>query len=243
MLPGKYVELLREIGLTEYEAKVYLSLVILGEATAYELSEFSGVPSSKIYNVLSMLEEKGLIVSFRGRPTKFLSRDPSETLNTMKLRYDAIFDELIRGISSLWRGRDELRRINLVKDLRNVVRCIKSILNDVNSFVKVIIDDCNIWIEYELIVFLKKLMDRGIKVFVLIRDKCEGLDDLGRVFNEAIRVSNKANFLCIIRDGKEVLKGVTGDSPIVVIYNIPEIVSLINELYDYIWENAKPLIN
>tara|TARA_B100000378_G_scaffold1515_1_gene1347 strand:+ start:211 stop:510 length:300 start_codon:yes stop_codon:yes gene_type:complete len=63
---------LEKIGLTSYETKTYTSLLKNGELTASDLSTKSGVPYSKIYEVLGTLEEKGWIGSDDGRPTKYL---------------------------------------------------------------------------------------------------------------------------------------------------------------------------
>ena len=52
---------LEKIGLTSYEIKTFSSLLKAGELTASELSQKSGVPYSKIYEVLGILEEKGWI--------------------------------------------------------------------------------------------------------------------------------------------------------------------------------------
>ena len=48
---------LEKIGMTSYEIKTYTSLLKGGELTASELSQKSGVPYSKIYEVLGSLEE------------------------------------------------------------------------------------------------------------------------------------------------------------------------------------------
>ena len=52
---------LREIGLGEYEAKLYVALVKRHPASGYELARASGVPSSKVYEVLARLREKELV--------------------------------------------------------------------------------------------------------------------------------------------------------------------------------------
>ena len=48
---------LEQIGLTSYEIKTFTSLLKSGEFTASDLSQKSGVPYSKIYEVLGALEE------------------------------------------------------------------------------------------------------------------------------------------------------------------------------------------
>ena len=62
---------LEKIGLTSYEIKTYTALLKGGELNASELSQNSGVPYSKIYEVLGTLEEKGWIGSDDSRPTKY----------------------------------------------------------------------------------------------------------------------------------------------------------------------------
>ncbi|MBC8162009.1 MAG: TrmB family transcriptional regulator [Roseiflexaceae bacterium] len=50
---------LLEIGMTEYEAKVYLALLGEHPATGYQLSKSSGVPRSMVYEALGRLEARG----------------------------------------------------------------------------------------------------------------------------------------------------------------------------------------
>ena len=68
---------LEKIGLTGYEIKTFTSLLKTGELTASDLSKQSGVPYSKIYEVLGMLEEKGWIGSDKSRPTKYFAKSPN----------------------------------------------------------------------------------------------------------------------------------------------------------------------
>jgi sugar-specific transcriptional regulator TrmB len=49
-----------KLGLTNFEARAYLSLLKQGNVTGYELSKDSGIPSSKIYSVLNHLVRKTL---------------------------------------------------------------------------------------------------------------------------------------------------------------------------------------
>ena len=50
------IELLKNFQFTESEAKVYVTLTQYGPQTGYEVSKTSGVPRSKVYNILESLE-------------------------------------------------------------------------------------------------------------------------------------------------------------------------------------------
>lgn len=55
----KYIESLSKVGLSSPESRVYLSLIELKESKTGELSKKSNVATSKIYNILDSLIEKG----------------------------------------------------------------------------------------------------------------------------------------------------------------------------------------
>ena len=86
------VERLRKLGLTEYEAKVYSSLLKYHLNSASKLSERSGVPRTKIYSVLESLAAKGLITVYSGVPLLFKPLDPGEIFERMKKDYDAVLE-------------------------------------------------------------------------------------------------------------------------------------------------------
>ena len=54
-------DVLREIGLTESENKIYLALLDLGDSTRGDIVNKSGVAGSKVYDLLERLREKGLV--------------------------------------------------------------------------------------------------------------------------------------------------------------------------------------
>ncbi|MBI4394496.1 MAG: hypothetical protein HY556_11985 [Euryarchaeota archaeon] len=68
--PSKH-DRLRQLGLTEYQAKTYVALLSLGSATASEIAGSSAVPQPKIYGVLKELETRGLVESSLGPPASY----------------------------------------------------------------------------------------------------------------------------------------------------------------------------
>jgi len=81
------VKKLQKVGLTEYEAKVYLSLLSDHLNTATKISEKSGVPRTRIYSVLESLENKGWIRIYSGIPLLFKAIDPREVFEKIQRDY------------------------------------------------------------------------------------------------------------------------------------------------------------
>jgi len=69
-------ELLRQLNLTQYESKAYLSLLHAGTITAYKLGRLSRIPSGRIYDVTDSLISKGLAEFLPGTPRLIKAIDP-----------------------------------------------------------------------------------------------------------------------------------------------------------------------
>ena len=75
---------LRDLGLSEYEARAYRSLLRTGPTTAKELSRTSEVPMGRIYDVLNGLEQHRLVRSqAAGRPKKYVAVEPEVALDRL----------------------------------------------------------------------------------------------------------------------------------------------------------------
>jgi len=58
---GEIIEMLRDFGLANYEAKLYFTLLTIGEAKVCEMTKKASVPQSKAYKVLDSLQLKGFV--------------------------------------------------------------------------------------------------------------------------------------------------------------------------------------
>lgn len=76
----KTMHTLTGLGLTEYQAKAYVAILLPKEATAEEVSVTSGVPRSKVYQTLKDLQTLGWVKVRRGRPLRFKPVDPRSIL-------------------------------------------------------------------------------------------------------------------------------------------------------------------
>lgn len=61
------LDMLMKLGLKGYEAKVFLALVRLGEATSADITKHSRVPRTSIYHVCDALCKNGLITRIKSK--------------------------------------------------------------------------------------------------------------------------------------------------------------------------------
>jgi len=78
------VESLHDLGLTEYEAKVYTALVKIRSGTASDIHLVSGIPRSAVYGALNRLEERGAIEVQSSKPMRYRAVPPETALEKLK---------------------------------------------------------------------------------------------------------------------------------------------------------------
>ena len=92
------VESLRTLGLSNYEAQVFVALQRLGGGTAQEVSDLSEVPRSQVYGAADSLAERGLVEVIKSSPKTYrpVALSTARTLLTERLEREAsrAFDRL-----------------------------------------------------------------------------------------------------------------------------------------------------
>jgi len=203
-IPENVKESLRSIGLTDYEISIYLTLISKGPMDARELSEASGVPYSRIYNILTQLEKEKLwiIKEEASRPSRYFAKSPDEALIIAKKQFNDNFDghsnKIIHSLTPIYqshdtpikialyvhRGRDVC--INRALALLNLAKTSVYIVTTDQEFLDVFYDD------------VKKARARGVtNLKLLIEDKA--LQD--EKFNKTLKQYKE---LCEIRSRDQV---------------------------------------
>ncbi len=77
------IECLKSLGLTKYEALVYIALLKVVSATASEIHEISGVPRASVYTVIDQLQEKRLVSVSQSAPKRFAAFSPEDAISKL----------------------------------------------------------------------------------------------------------------------------------------------------------------
>ncbi len=230
------VDGLRKLGLTEYEARSYTALVGLGEATAREVHEMSGVPRTRVYDILKDLTEKGFAEYVQGSPTYYRAIEPERVIERLKV-------ELLEAAD---RSAYELKNLTLDSPGATPVWCVRNewgIKNRVRDLMK--------RADGELLIFcrspdflrehrsdLSSELKEGCKL-VMIVDRKDKFEDLGLDLREIcggaaeiykdIRVDgvNYSLDCMMIADGKEsIVITRIGDERLAVVVKLPVVSAL-----------------
>ncbi|MBD3224864.1 MAG: hypothetical protein GF313_09050 [Caldithrix sp.] len=98
----KIISLLQSIGFTQYESQVYMALLQQPSVSGYELAKLSGVPASKIYQVLNRLVSREVIIATESDPLKYVPIPPEEMISRFKNDYLGTVDQLSNKLEQLY---------------------------------------------------------------------------------------------------------------------------------------------
>lgn len=100
------VELLKELGLKEYEARVFVALTRVSHGTAREISELADVPRTRVYDAGEQLEERGLVEVRQSKPQCYRAIPVGDAVEVLRRRYGSRFDDLADALAELEASRD-----------------------------------------------------------------------------------------------------------------------------------------
>jgi len=82
------VEAFERLGLTGYEARVFIALHRLGVGTAREVSEVTDVPRSQVYSAAESLADRGLVSVQQSSPMQYRPVGVEAARSTLRTRFD-----------------------------------------------------------------------------------------------------------------------------------------------------------
>jgi len=242
---GEARAVLRELGLTEYEARAYLSLLEGGPMTAGRVSGASGVPYSKVYEALNSLEGKGWVRAEAGRPSRYFPRSPSEALGAARLRFEsrmAQWEKTVLGeLQPLYERREIRERpdIWIVRGEFNILAKLQEVLATVEREIMIAAPALSEAMVEAVYPALARLRDTGVRVLLMASRGAEakGLEKVCEVAE--VRVRDQMFGGGVIADGREavLLLGGEGGSTLAIWSDHAGLVKLAKDYFQYLWDS------
>jgi sugar-specific transcriptional regulator TrmB len=95
------VEQLQQLGLKQYEAKCFVSLTSRSSGTAREISDHVGVPRTRVYEAVRVLEKEGLVEVQHSSPQRFRAIPIGEAVEILQRRYESRIESLEAALEEL----------------------------------------------------------------------------------------------------------------------------------------------
>jgi sugar-specific transcriptional regulator TrmB len=93
--------LLKQAGLTEYEARACLALIRFGKCSADRISSAEDIPLPRVYDTMSSLAKRGLVAVSRTRPQTFMITDFKRFFKILKSDEKRRSEKKIREIDKV----------------------------------------------------------------------------------------------------------------------------------------------
>ena len=238
---------LRKLGLTEYEARAYVTLVERGTLTANSLSKYSEIPYSKIYDVLSRLEKKGWIIIEEGKPKKYKPKPPKEavkiSVSKIENELQNISSEMINELQPLYEkiGVQEKPDVVILRGALMIIEKAKNMIGRATREIELAVPQGIEGIYSFFGKNMKTAVLKGVEIKILTGSK--NIKDLEKItgINLEIRLKEGMFGGGLIIDEKEalILLGGKTASLLAIWSNHNELVKLAKIYFDHLWRDAK----
>jgi len=125
-----YEEILENLGLTKREAKAYLVLLNLGSSTTGPIVQKSEIPSSKIYEVLERLMQKGLVsYTIISHQKHFQASNPETLLDQFNEKKQK-FEEILPQLKERQKHAENKKSVELFTGKQAVFKLLRNLVDN-----------------------------------------------------------------------------------------------------------------
>lgn len=242
------LKLLKRFGLTNYQAKAYLTLIIMGEGDAKSISRTSGIPYAKIHSTLLSLIKDGWIITVEGRPRRYKAKPPIEIVNEkinrgieeMKIQGEKIIRELQPIYEKA--GFEEKSEVMILRGIGIILERTVNSIRKVNKTLRIALTGKIFKAHKELIDILLSNLKKKVDVKILLdeelKDYLEILSKYG--FKGEVGGEMFGGGIIVDEDEAIILLGEILGSPMAIWSNNKVLTNIAKIYFEYLWEMRKP---
>lgn len=196
---------LQEIGLSLYEARLYLGLLAHGPQNGNELSRTSGVPSSKVYSTLDKLVTAGIVEHIRqgNHVQEYVCISPEELVKRYREKYARPLEHLASALPSLASEQPEPGVLQ-ISNAEAIIDHARAIIDAAEEEVYL-----SVWAESLARVYddLTAAVARGVRIYMMIYGDSElGVGTyLRHSYRDTVATRIGGHMLTLVADGREAL--------------------------------------
>ena len=151
---------MKTLGFSEYECKAYLKLLEDYPLNGYALSKQSGIPRSRIYEVLkSLLDKQMVFEQAEEKNTLYYPVEPTIFIKKLRSRYEDVFSNISQFAERVYQDTKGDDKLVVIKGRDNIIDFINLLIRGAEKRISM-----SIWEEEldDLVVELDKALERGV---------------------------------------------------------------------------------
>lgn len=201
------IEDMKKLGLSEYEVKAYLTLLGQNPVNGYTLSKNSGIPRSRIYEVLDSLKNKQMVFeAIEGKTTLYHPLDPQLLINKLKNNFESILNNVDVYTKKIYSEQQNDNKLIVIKGKSKIIDFINSLIVEAKERIAV-----SIW--EEEINDISRALDDAINRGVIVRGIYFGKNNPYKEIITHRRIERylsekRERYMAITIDGIHVISGI-----------------------------------
>ncbi len=239
------IETLKNIGLTENEAQVYIAALSLGSATILKISRTAEIKRTTVYSVIESLKKKGLInIEVRGLKQLYAAEHPkklSGLLDSRKQQFQGLLPELT-ALYNLKGGESFIKCYEGLEGIKSVYENLLQSIRPREEYL--VITNQEHWLNLDQPYF-QRFIERRAKLPItprlLFTDSPVAREHkkFEKNYNEKVKILPKDTSLTtnlVITPQRVVIHQLTPPLMAIVIEN-KSVIEMHKELFEMIWQS------
>ena len=193
-IPSALIKSLNDLGLSNYEARVYSTLVLYDNAEAKEIIEFLSISKPSVYEALDRLAEIGLAVKRISKPARYSAISPKMAIDLLMDKHRKAADLALAALMTLEKEKvrtDKEDALWTIYGDANIEYKIRDIFSKAKKHIECMIGD-------RYLPFIENIKIQDIRLRLIVISKTPGLaEKLRRMFpgeNAEIHVISPERF-------------------------------------------------
>lgn len=209
------IDALTDLGLSNYEAKVFIALQKLGIGTARDIHGVTDVPRSQVYGAADDLQERGLVEVKQSKPIQYrpvsLAAAKSHLRDRFERAQQRAFDYLESAQNEFVDTESEREDVWSIDGENAVTSRIEQLMEEAESRIVFGLHDESLYTD-RLVEILHERSDAGVEVLIISQDPSmqEHFSDLRVVIRHDKPHAEPAGRMLIV-DDDTVLISILGD--------------------------------
>lgn len=246
MKNSKLSKILKNIGLEENEAEVYLASLSLGPTTVLKIARSSEIKRTTLYGVIESLKNKGLMrVETKGLKSLYVAENP-EYLDTMLETKKRELNSNLANFMALYKLQGSESSMKYYTGLKAMKRVYLSTLDDIrNGDEYLVITNQKKWFELDSDFWMKEYIEERAKLPCKTRlisqdsDLAREHQKFQKNYNEEFKIFKQGTNIdidMVLTNQKLIIVDLSEPLTTLVIEN-KNIINLQKQLFEVIWQS------